>query len=234
MFHKTIRRTPGTAHHVVQRRNNDSPCFAADDDYLFYLDCLTEAAERHRCAIHAYVLMPDQVEFLVSPDTRHGLSSMMRSVGNRYLDYVNYIYQRNGAFWERGFKSALIHGDRNLLACCRSIESTPVRAFLAESPDTYRWSSYNHHAHGCEDAVLRDHLSYVALGATQSERQRAFRQWFDQPSDDRTPAEITYPMDRDFAAGGCRSMDLPERLARRGRLGCGLSPTTTNQLAAAA
>lgn len=233
MFRKAICKTPGAAHHVVQRRNDNSSCFSADDDYLFYMDCLTDAAVRHRCEIHAYVLMPDKVELLVSPDAGHGLSSMMRGAGNRYLDYVNYIYQRNGAFWKRGFKTTLILGERNLLACCRSIESTPVQALLAASPADYRWSSHNHHAHGFEDTVLCHHPSYVNLGATQRERQRAYQEWFDQPFDDRVPAETTYSMERGFAANRCRSKDRLERRVRRGRPGRG-SPMTMNLAAAAA
>lgn len=233
MYHKANGRTPGTTQHVVQRRNDDSRCFSTDDDYLFYLDCLADAAARHRCAIHAYVLMPDQVQLLVSSDTGHGLSRMMRGAGNRYLEYVNYIYQRNGAFWERGFRSTLIHGERSLLDCCRAIESTPVRALLAASPADYRWSSYNHHAHGCEDAALSDHPCQIRLGATQRERQCAYMELFDQSIDDRVPAAITHSTDRRFVPGGCRSGDHGERPARR-RPGRDLSSMMADRAAAAA
>ena len=138
MCDKSVLSVTGTPRHVVQRRNDGSPCFFSDEDYLVYLDCLKEAAERHRCAIHAYVLMPDHVQLLVSLDTEQRLPRMMRCVSGRYVEYVNYTYQRNGAFWEHGPRSTLIDSERDLLASYRSIEATPVRACLAESPGTRR------------------------------------------------------------------------------------------------
>jgi len=39
--------------HLIQRGTNQSPIFAAQPDYLFYLQCLYEAAKRHECDIQA-------------------------------------------------------------------------------------------------------------------------------------------------------------------------------------
>ena len=47
----------GLAWHVIQRGNNRSACFYADDDYQFYLNILKDQAEKFGCAVHAYVLM---------------------------------------------------------------------------------------------------------------------------------------------------------------------------------
>lgn len=234
MCYTTPLRSAGTAHHVVKRRNDGSPCFFADDDYLVYLDFLGESAERHRCAIHAYVLMPDHVQLLVSPDAEYRLSLMMRCVSGRYVEYMNYIYQRHGAFWENGVKSTLLDSERDLLACYRSIESTPVRACLVATPADYRWSSYNHHANGCADTVIRDHPLYLKLGATQRERQPAYHELFSQPSYDRVPAETGTSTNRGFALDGNRFKDRIEQLARRVRPGSAGRPRTTEYAAAAA
>jgi len=188
MCDRTVPKMAGTSRHVVQRRNDGSSCFFADEDYLVYLDSLKEAAERHRCAIHAYVLMPDHVQLLVSLDTEQRLSRMMRCVGGRYVEYVNYIYQRNGAFWEHGLQSTVIDSEQDLLGSYSAIESTPVRACLAASPADYRWSSHGHHAHGIEDTVIRDHPLYLNLGANQRERQLAYHELYHQRFEDREPA----------------------------------------------
>lgn len=225
MWPRTLVRTAGNPRHLVQRGNQGSPCFFADEDYLVYLDCVKEGAERHRCAVHAYVLMPDHVQLLASADIEGRLALMMRSASGRYVEYVNYIYQRNGAFWEQGLKSAPIESERYLLACYRYIETTPVRACMVASPADYRWSSFDHHAGSREDAVIRDHSSYLKLGATQRERQLAYREWFRQPLDERAPAEITTSTNCGFARDGDRFEDRIERLAARvrprssGRLG---------------
>lgn len=46
---------PEIPQHVIQRGNNRSACFFAEDDYRYYLDCLQDAAERYGVAVHAYV-----------------------------------------------------------------------------------------------------------------------------------------------------------------------------------
>lgn len=217
MSYTTALGTAGTPRHVIKRRSNGSPCFFADDDYLVYLDFLGESAEQHRCAVHAYVLMPDHVQLLVSPDAEHRLALMMRCVSGRYLEYVNYIYQRNGAFWEHGFKSTPIDGARNLIACRRVIEATPVRACLAASPADYRWSSYNHHANGCADMVIRDQPSCPGSGATRRARQPAFRDPRRRPADERAPAAIATSMSRGLVPAGERFKDPIRRLARSWR-----------------
>lgn len=234
MCDRTVPSVTGTPRHVVQRRNDGSPCFFSDEDYLVYLDCLKEAAERHRCAIHAYVLMPDHVQLLVSLDTEQRLSRMMRCVSGRYVEYVNYIYQRNGAFWEHGHQSTMIDSEQDLLGRYRAIESIPVQACLAESPADYRWSSHDHHANGSEDTVIRDHPMYLNLGTTRRERQLAYHELFRQPLGDRAPAEIRPSAHRGPTLSGDRLTDRIERLvqgvrqARRGR------PRTTEHALAAA
>ena len=52
---------PGVSLHLIQRGNNRSACFYADEDYLFYLDVLMEQAKKHGCAIHALCLMTNPV-----------------------------------------------------------------------------------------------------------------------------------------------------------------------------
>ena len=217
MCDRTVRRMAGTPRHVVQRRTDGSPCFFTDEDYLVYLDCLKDAAERHKCAVHAYVLMPDHVQLLVSPDTEQRLSRIMRCVSGRYVEYVNYIYQRNGAFWEHGPQSTVIDSEQDVLAAYLSIEATPVRARLAASPADYRWSSHGHHAGGGEDTVIRHHPLYLNLGATQRERQLAYRALLRQPLGDRAPAGIRPSTPLDSTLSADRLADRIERLVRRAR-----------------
>lgn len=65
---------PGTPQHVIQRGNNRQACFAADEDYRFYLECLRDAAKRYGCAVHAYVLMTNHVHLLITPNEVDGVS----------------------------------------------------------------------------------------------------------------------------------------------------------------
>ena len=57
----------GIPWHIIQRGNNRSACFYAEDDYRKYLDTLKEQAHKFGCAIHAYVLMTNHVHLLLTP-----------------------------------------------------------------------------------------------------------------------------------------------------------------------
>ena len=171
-------RHAGVPQHVIQRGNNRAVCFFAEADYLLYLDCLTEGSTRYGCDIHAYVLMTNHVHLLVTPETDESLSSMMRYLGSRYVQYVNHAYRRSGTLWEGRYKCSLIDSERYLLTCYRYIELNPVRAGMVEDAGGYRWSSYRAHASGQADALIREHPCYLALGATGEDRQTAYQELF--------------------------------------------------------
>lgn len=164
--------------HVIQRGNNRDRVFAAEPDYLFYLDCLERAASEHGLAIHAYVLMTNHVHLLATPSAESSLPKTLQSVGRRYVQYFNYANRRSGTLWEGRYRATLIDSERYLLTCMRYIELNPVRAGMVEHPADYAWSSYRGNASGAPDALLSPHELYRRLGRARQERQSAYRQLF--------------------------------------------------------
>src|SRR5512143_702090 len=79
---------PGIPWHIIQRGNNRSACFYADEDYRRYLDTLREQAHKHGCLIHAYVLM--------TPEKQESAALLMKHLGQRYVKYINRTYRRSG------------------------------------------------------------------------------------------------------------------------------------------
>jgi putative transposase len=171
---------PGQALHIIQRGNNRQPCFFADDDYRFYLDCLKDAAKRHGAQVHAYVLMTNHVHLLLTPEAEPTPSMLLQSVGRRYVRYVNHVYRRSGTLWEGRYKSTLIDSDRYLLICSRYIELNPVRAGMATHPGDYRWSSFRSNAAGAEEPIMTPHPLYLALGDSPTARAMAYGALFDR------------------------------------------------------
>ncbi len=108
---------PNMPMHIIQRGNNKQLCFAAEEDYRFYLDWLKEYAEFTKCQIHAYVLMTNHVHLLVTSPTTIGVGEMMKRLGQRYVQYVNRTYDRSGTLWEGRFRSCLTQEETYLLAC---------------------------------------------------------------------------------------------------------------------
>ena len=79
---------------LIQRGNNRQACFFADADYLFYLDWLKKHAHDADCVIHAYVLMTNHVHLLLTPVKEYSTGTLMKRLGQRYVQYVNRTYKR--------------------------------------------------------------------------------------------------------------------------------------------
>ena len=166
---------PGIPQHIVQRGNDRQPCFARDADYQQYRQELGEAAPKHGCDVHAYVLMTNHVHLLVTPAEPGGASRMMQAIGRRYVACFNARYRRTGTLWEGRFKSVPVDTEGYVLACYRYIELNPVRAGMCTAPGEYAWSSYHANALGQHEPRLRPHPAFSALGATDEARRLAYR-----------------------------------------------------------
>jgi putative transposase len=165
---------PGVPCHIIQRGNNRDPTFFAEQDYLFYLECLNDAIRKYDAEIHAYVLMTNHVHMLMTPTTRESISLVMQSVGRRYVQYINREYRRTGTLWESRHKASLVDAENYLLACCRYIELNPVNAGMVKHPAEYRWSSYLCNGHGKSDRLIRPHEIYKRLGQCDQSRREAY------------------------------------------------------------
>jgi REP element-mobilizing transposase RayT len=76
----------GIPAHIVQRGNNRQAVFFSEADYSAYLDWLAEGAQKHGCAVHAYVLMTNHVHLLLTPRTRDSISRLVQFVGRKLCD----------------------------------------------------------------------------------------------------------------------------------------------------
>jgi putative transposase len=211
---------PAVPQHVIQRGNNREPCFFAEADYQFYLECIRDAAERYRCAVHTYVLMTNHVHLLVSPEKHDSVPRFMQHIGRRYVQYINFSYRRSGTLWEGRYKASLVDVERYLFTCYRYIELNPVRANMVRTPSEYRWSSYRHNAEGIMDRIVTPHVLYMALGANPQLRQAAYRELFRYQVDDVALSDIRTALNQEIVLGAARFQEQIEKaLARRTRPG---------------
>lgn len=210
--------SPGFPQHLVQRGNNREPCFFAESDYLAYLRWLERAACAYGVSVHAYVLMPNHVHLLATPQVEGGISKMMQYLGRQYVQHVNRTYGRSGTLWERRFLASLVETER-LLPLCRYIESNPVRAGLVADPEHYRWSSARAHLVPNGASFLVYHDMYLRLGDTPQSRAHAYLEASRTPLDDEVLADIRSSIRHGVPLGSERFTDQVERqLGRRMRL----------------
>lgn len=165
---------PKQAHHILQRGNDRQRIFREPADYERFLAWLAEAARFYKVAIHAYALLPTQLQLLATPETEEGLAAMMQKLGRFYVPWYNAKYERAGGLFEGRFRTAVVEPDRHLLMCSRFIELAPVRESEAVEPAAWPWSSYRHHAGVHADAVVTDHALFWRLGNTPFQREAAY------------------------------------------------------------
>ena len=197
-------RVAGLPLHLIQRGNNRSVCFYADEDYSLYLHYLEELSRKFRCAVHAYVLMTNHVHLLLTPSRKDGPSLLMKHLGQRYVQYVNRTYRRSGTLWEGRFRSSIVQEQGYLLRCYRYIELNPLRAGMVRHPRDYGWSSYSSNGEGKRSRLLKPHEEYLALGEQEDERLAAYRALFGPELDAKEVEEIRLAVNGGFALGNER------------------------------
>jgi len=165
---------PSLPHYVIQRGANRQPVFQDDDDHAQFLAWLKTGAKTFKVALHAYVLLPDQLHLLATPGDATGLAQLMQWLGRYYVPYFNQKYAREGALWQGRYKTSVIDAEHFFLLCCRYLEQVPVQTGLAAHARDHAWSSYGHHVGLQPDALITDHALYWALGNTPFDREGAY------------------------------------------------------------
>ena len=166
----------GYPHHIIQRGNNGQAVFASDQDYRYWLELLQEYSRAFQVAVHAYVLMPNHVHVLATPQSADGVSLMMQAIGRRYVRYFNASQQRTGTLWEGRYRSTVLQAQNYLLACMVYLDLNPVRAGVAESAALYPWSSHGHYIGRKVEKLITPHALFWALGNTPFAREEAYAQ----------------------------------------------------------
>ena len=165
---------PGYLHHVIQRGHNRQPIALDADDHQRLLALLRTAAREHGLALHAYVLMPNHLHLLATPEAADSLPRSMQALGRSYVRQFNRKHGRSGTLWEGRYRSTLLEADTCLLACMAYLDLNPVRAGLAAAASDYPWSSHGHYAGLRPDPWLSPHALYWALGNTPFAREQAY------------------------------------------------------------
>lgn len=181
---------PGALHHLLQRGNNRQPIVLDDEDRRTYLDALRESTRLHGVRVHAYVLMPDHVHLLVTPEREDSLARAMQTLGRRYVAAFNRRHQRSGTLWEGRFRTALIESPAYFLELLRYVEQQPLREGLVDDPVDFPWSSAAHHYGRRRDPLVSEHAAFWALGNTPFEREASYRQALGQVLDASTLSRL--------------------------------------------
>jgi putative transposase len=160
---------PGESHYLILRAHGGlGPAGICVDagDRSACLAALQEAAAAERVQIHAYALLPGELQLLATPEDRSGLSRLVQGLGRRYVSAYNRRYGRSGTLWDGRFRCCVVEAGATRLNLLRLIDG------LSAEPGV---TSAGHHTGGPRLALLRDLPEIWAMGNTPFEREAAFR-----------------------------------------------------------
>ena len=205
---------PEQPQHVILQ-GLTGPAFLDEGDYLYFLACLADAARVADLAVHAWVLMPDAIQFLVTPSYESSVPVAMQAVGRRYVETFNRRHGRRGAVWRGEYRETVIEPDRYFLLASQVIDHAPVRNRLVAEAGNYQWSSYTHHIGLRVDNFIKDHPLYRALGNTPFERQQAYRDLGAQLLDEREVNDLMQSTLKGWVLGSAAYCEWAAQTANR-------------------
>lgn len=111
---------------------------------------IQEICARGVCSLHAYVVMPNHVHLLWTP--QESLPALVRLVKGPTAVRANRLLGRTGEpFWQPEYFDRIVRNDKEFAQIHRYIEWNPVKAALVAYPQEFPWSS----AYPKKGAVLK-------------------------------------------------------------------------------
>jgi putative transposase len=161
----------GHAHLVVLRAAMGQALFADDADRHAFIAAMAAAQSQHRCALHAYALLADQVLLLATPSGDEDLSRWVQALGRRYVAGFNRRHGRRGSLWDGRYRATVVEPGAHALEA-----SLYIDALAAAQSAAAAWSSVAHHLGRRRDPLVTDSAAYWQLGNTPFDREQAYRQ----------------------------------------------------------
>lgn len=206
---------PGVPHYVAQRAAAERALFADDEAYRTFVALLADAVRAHGVALHAYVLLPDEIRFVATPKDATSLPRLMQTLGRRYAPIVHRGTGRSGPLWTGRYRSTLVDPDAYLLAAMLHVEQRPRMRAIVVDAAAWPWSSERHHAGLEQLAFVADHAAYWALSNTPFERQALYRNQIEALQAPSLAERIERAVDRGWALGDETFVEATKSAASR-------------------
>lgn len=172
---------PGSIFHLMWRAIDGALFLKSDEAKGQYLDRLFRFFGICQGAVSLYafcVLSNHSHEAAELQGDHSPLSAWLRSAHSSIGHWLNTMLKRRGPVSQDRPKTVLVQGQEHLKRLMFYIDWNPVRAGLCKHPSEYPFSSYRFYAFG-EINRWSKHITrpkwYLELGASDEDRQRAYR-----------------------------------------------------------
>lgn len=129
-------------YHLTSRGVSRSRIFGDTADYECFIRLMHKVVKGYTWTCHGFCLMTNHFHLIIETP-RMNLSEGMQELNGAYACYYNKKYGRVGHLFQNRFHSAIVTKDAHFLELIRYIVLNPVKAGIAESVESWRWSSYS-------------------------------------------------------------------------------------------
>ena len=203
---------PGYPQHIIQRQQPpEDP--ARKFRLLVSVGEAAAAAQKFRCDVHAYALMPNHFHLLLTPWRRSGYR---QAHAVRWALLCAALQSPNsahpGTLWEGRYRATLLDPAAYLLLCSRYVRGTqPRKGWIHGQTARLRLVQLRLQRNRPQGRLVKPHPEYQKLGGSQQARQSAYHKSFSHPID-----EGIYGIRRDYSTRpGCWTsfcQDVEDRL----------------------
>jgi len=179
--------------HVRLKSLSGVSLFHENLDYKTFQLMLKELHCKYKVDIHAYVLLPQYIEFLATPAEADALPKFMQSLGRKYVGYFNKKYNRRGTLFEGRYKASLLEENLYLFEVMRYIESSVSH--------NWSYSSIGRNLYAKSDPVVTVHRLYKQLGFRDDERIKAYAGLFYKKVDNNIDDFIANALEKQQVTG---------------------------------
>lgn len=170
---------PGAFYHVIMRGNDKQRIFFTSNDRFHLFDLIGEGTARFDHRVHAYCLMSNHIHLLIEAGTIP-LSKVVQNFAFRYTQHINRTRNRTGHLFQGRFKSFHVDADSYLMELVRYIHLNPVRANLAQTAGSYRWSSHGAYCGKISISWLTTGFVLSMFSERESVARRKYQGFVDQ------------------------------------------------------
>lgn len=128
--------------HVMVQGINKEKIFLEEKQKLEYIKLINKFKIRYLINVIAYCVMDNHVHILIKTDEVVNLTNYMHYINTVYAMYYNKSKNRVGYVYRDRFKTQVIRDEKHLYNCIIYIHNNPVKAKICNTPQDYRFSSY--------------------------------------------------------------------------------------------
>ena len=126
-----------------------------------YLKLLFQNYKKYNNDIISFCIMDNHLHIILYVDKIENMSNLMKYINCEYAQFYNRFKNRVGPVFRDRFKSQPIEDESYLYQCILYVHRNPVKAEIAETIDTYKYSSTMKYSLDKVNKILNKNIEVV-------------------------------------------------------------------------